>query len=140
MERIEAALSEGLVRWGALVQRNAKPLLIGVAVATLLLGAYAATHLGINSDNVTLVSDRLEARRNYLEFTRSFPNIENVMLVVVEGETPELARAATETLERALAERPDLFDEVYIPGSGEFFQKHGLLYRDLDDLDEFVEV
>ncbi|MEZ4289612.1 MAG: MMPL family transporter [Myxococcota bacterium] len=138
MERIEAALSEGLVRWGALVQRNAKPLLIGVAVATLLLGAYAATHLGINSDNVTLVSDRLEARRNYLEFTRSFPNIENVMLVVVEGETPELARAATETLERALAERPDLFDEVYIPGSGEFFQKHGLLYRDLDDLDEFA--
>jgi len=106
-----------------------------VTVACL---GYAAMNLGINSDNVTLVAEHLPARQNYLEFARSFPNIENVMLVVVDGETPELARDATHTLRDALAERPDLFKEVYIPGSGEFFEKHGLLYRELEDLDEFA--
>ena len=96
------------------------------------------THLGINSDNVTLISERVPARQNYLEFTESFPNIENVMLVVVDGETPEVAREATYTLRDALGARPDLFRDVYIPGSGDFFERHGLLYRDLDDLDEFA--
>jgi len=112
--------------------------LLGIALVTVACLGYAAINLGINSDNVTLVAEHLPARQNYLEFARSFPNIENVMLVVVDGETPELARDATHTLRDALAERPDLFKEVYIPGSGEFFEKHGLLYRELEDLDEFA--
>ena len=87
---------------------------------------------------MTLIAEHLEARQNYLAFAESFPNLENVMLVVVDGETPEVARDATERLRDALAERPELFREVYIPGSGEFFERHGLLYRNLDDLDEFA--
>ena len=59
------------------------------------------------------------------------------MLVVVDGETPEIAREATTTLQAALEAETTLFDAVYVPGSGDFFARHGLLYRDLDDLDEF---
>ena len=138
MDRIEAALTNILVRWGRAVNRRARPILGAISVVTIVSLVYAAMTLGINSDNVTLIAEHLPARQNYLEFTRSFPNIENVMLVVVDGETPELAREATTTLQKALADQPDLFREVYIPGSGPFFEKHGLLYRDLDDLDEFA--
>lgn len=138
MERIERALSGRMIAWTRAVSRRARATLVLIGLATLGLGVYAALHLGINSDNVTLIAEHLEARRNYLEFTRSFPNIENVMLVVIDGETPEIAREATHELREALAERPDLFREVYIPGSGPFFERHGLLYRDLDDLDEFA--
>ena len=137
MDRFEAALAETLVRWVAFVRAHARAILAAVALTTIALGGFAALHLGINSDNVTLIADHIEARRNYLEFARSFPNIENVLLVVIDGETPELARDATQTLQQAIAERPELFKEVYIPGSGEFFERHGLLYRDVDDLDEF---
>ena len=138
MDRLEATLSRGLTLWARGVHARAGQVLLTIGVLTVAGLVYAAMNLGINSDNVTLVAEHLPARQNYLEFSRSFPNIENVMLVVVDAETPELARDATLTLRDALAERPDLFREVYIPGSGEFFETHGLLYRDLEDLDEFA--
>lgn len=138
MDRLEALLSQALVRWSRGVHARAGRVLSAIGVLTVAFFVFAAMNLGINSDNVQLVSEDLPARQNYLEFAKSFPNIENVMLVVVDGETPEVAREATHALRDALAERPDLFNDVYIPGSGPFFEKHGLLYRDLDDLDEFA--
>ncbi len=137
MERFEAAISAALVRWVHTVDQHARATLALIGLLTIGLGTYTALVLGVNSDNVTLIADHLETRRNYLEFAKSFPNIENVMLVVIDGETPEIAREATGALQEALSARPDLFREVYIPGSGPFFERHGLLYRDLDDLDEF---
>ncbi len=138
MDRLEALLSHALVRWSLGVHARAGQVLAAIGIATVVLFVFAAMNLGINSDNVQLVSEDLPARQNYLEFAKSFPNIENVMLVVVDGETPEVAREATHSLRDALAKRPDLFHDVYIPGSGPFFEKHGLLYRDLEDLDEFA--
>jgi len=138
MDRFEEALGRALLRWTRFVDGRARSVLGLIGVTTVALLVYAALNLGINSDNVSLIAEHIEARQNYLEFARSFPNIENVMLVVVDGETPEVAREATHTLRDALADRPDLFREVYIPGAGPFFEKHGLLYRDLDDLDEFA--
>jgi hopanoid biosynthesis associated RND transporter like protein HpnN len=138
MDQFEATLTNRLVAWGRRVDKHAKAVLGLISVLTISLLTFAAFNLGINSDNVSLVAEHLQARQNYLAFTRSFPNLENVILVVVDGETPELARHAATTLERSLNERSDLFRDVYLPGSGEFFQKHGLLYRDLDDLDEFA--
>lgn len=138
MDRLEATLSDRLVAWIRLVDDHAKGVLGLIGVLTISLFAFAAFNLGINSDNVSLVAEHLQARQNYLAFTRSFPNIENVMLIVIDGETPELARHAAKTLEKALEGRSDLVKDVYVPGSGEFFEKHGLLYRDLDDLDEFA--
>ena len=134
MERIEAAISSQFVRWVRAVDRHARAVLAGIALTTLVAAGYAALNLGINSDNVSLIADHLEARRNYLEFAESFPNIENVILVVIDGETPEIARDAAQTLEEGLGGRTEFFHEVYIPGSGEFFERHGLLYRDLADL------
>jgi hopanoid biosynthesis associated RND transporter like protein HpnN len=138
MDRIEEALGQVLVRWVRFVSNRARSVLALIGVTTAALFVYAGLTLGINSDNVSLIADHIDARRNYLEFARSFPNIENVMLVVIDGETPEIARDATESLREALSGRPDLFRDVYIPGSGPFFEKNGLLYRDLDDLDEFA--
>lgn len=138
MDRVESKMNGQLVRWVRWVHLHAGSVLTVLAVITLACGVHAVTRLGINSDNVTLVADDLPARQSYLEFARNFPNIENVMLVVVDGETPEIAREATEILRQALAGRPDLFRDVYIPGFGGFFETHGLLYRDLSDLEAVV--
>ena len=138
MDRVESKMNGQLVRWVRWVHLHAGNVLTVLAVITLACGFHAVTRLGINSDNVTLVADDLPARQSYLEFARDFPNIENVMLVVVDGETPEIAREATEILRQALAGRPDLFRDVYIPGFGDLFETHGLLYRDLSDLDAVV--
>jgi len=138
MDRFEATLTHRLAAFVGRVDEHAKAVLGLIGVFTISLFAFAAFNLGINSDNTSLIAEHLQARQNYLAFTRSFPNIENVILVVIDGETPELARDAATTLEKALEDRDDLVKDVYVPGSGEFFEKHGLLYRDLDDLDEFA--
>ena len=107
----------------------------------LTLGAalYAAFFLGINSDNVRLVSEDLPSRKNHEAFARVFPNLDNALLIVVDGETPELARDGAAALLARLLEDTHHIDKAYMAGGGDFFEKHGLLYRSPDDLDAFAD-
>jgi hopanoid biosynthesis associated RND transporter like protein HpnN len=138
MDRFEATLTNRLAAFVKRVDVHARSILGLIAGLTVALFVFAALNLGINSDNASMIAEHLPARQNYLAFTESFPNIENVILVVIDGETPELARHAVNTLEDTLKKRGDIVRDVYVPGSGEFFEKHGLLYRDVDDLDDFA--
>jgi hopanoid biosynthesis associated RND transporter like protein HpnN len=108
-------------------------------VTTLVLAFYAATHLGINSDNVGLIAKDLASRKNHEAFAALFPNLENALLIVVEGETPELARGAAGALTAELQSRPNVFTDAYIPGGGSFFERAGLLYRSVAELEEFAD-
>ena len=73
------------------------------------------------------------------EYARSFPILSNSLLIVVDGQTPQLAREAAERLGEALAAQPERFQDVYIPGSDPFFERSVLLYRSVDELDEFAD-
>jgi hopanoid biosynthesis associated RND transporter like protein HpnN len=110
-----------------------------VLVLTLVLGVYTAFNLGVNSNNLELISADLPSRVNHAAFSEHFPNLENALLVVIDGETPELAREGAEKLEAGLRTRPDRFEDVYLPGGGTFFEQNGLLYRSPDELDVFAD-
>jgi hypothetical protein len=97
------------------------------------------THLGINSDNVRMLADTLPSKIAYTEFSKFFPNLDDALLIVVDGETPELARESADALEKKLAARSERFTDVYQPGGGAFFEKNGLLYRTPDELDQFAD-
>jgi hopanoid biosynthesis associated RND transporter like protein HpnN len=122
-----------------LVRRRARGIVAGTLVLTLLLGAYTALNLGVNSDTVSLVGRDLPSRRNHDAFAAIFPNLENALLVVVDGATPELAREAAETLAERLRQEEDRFTDVYLPGGGSFFERNGLLYLSVEDLDVFAD-
>lgn len=124
------------VNW---VQDHAVAVAWGFLVATILAGGYAATHIGVNSDNPRMMSDSMPARQNFEAFNAVFPSLENALLVVVDGETPEVARSAARKLADGLAAQPETFRDVDIPGAGEFFERHGLLYQPIDDLEIFAE-
>ncbi|HEY5657677.1 MAG TPA: MMPL family transporter [Myxococcota bacterium] len=138
-DRREDWLARALVRWVRLALRH------GVAVvATALLvcagaGFYAAHNLGFNVDLKDLFSQELGFQRMNRLFEERFPTLTDSLLVVVEGETPEATRGAAEALAERLATRTDLFRSVYFPGEESFFESHGLLYTDLDELDVFAE-
>ena len=42
-------------------------------------------------------------------------------------------------MKRRLQVRTDLFQDVQVPRSDPFFERNGLLYQDLDDLEELTE-
>jgi len=138
-DRIDAFLAEKTRAWVTLVMRHAKLFAALVAVATAGLFAFAAQNLRINSDNVSLIAEDLPARQNHEKFAQLFPNLENALFVVIDAETPELARSAAVKIGHQMRRRPDAFVDVYMPGGGSFFEKNGLLYQTPDQLDEFAD-
>ena len=138
-DRIDAFLASKAESWVNGVQPRAA-LVCWLSVGlTIVLGVYAALGLGINSDNVRMLADSLPSKIAYTEFSRFFPNLDDALLIVVDGENPELTRDATETLAASLAARTDDFTDVYIPGGGSYFERNGLLYRSVDELDQFAD-
>ncbi len=136
---MSARLTALLVAWLALVQRRAR-LVIGIDLAvTLVLALVAALFLGVNMDNKAVIANHLPFVKDTAAFEEHFPSLEYAILIVVDAETPELARGATTSLRAHLRKRTDLFSAVYSPASGPFFERHGLLYRSVDELDDLVD-
>ena len=135
--QIDDLLASALTRWVDAVDRHARPIVIALLVVTLGLLGYATQTLRINSDNLRLVGEDFPERMYHEEFGKLFPNLDNAMLVVIDAETSELAREATEALSQRLRADTQHFTNVYLPGGGGFFERNGLLYRSLDELDEF---
>ena len=138
-QQIDDYLATTLSRWVSAVCRRPRAVCTATLAVTVLLGVYAALNLGVNSDNVRLISDKLPSMIAHAEFSKHFPNLNDAMLIVIDAETAELAREATDALQQRLIEQKDFFNEVYLPGGGSFFERNGLLYRTPDELDYFAD-
>jgi hypothetical protein len=60
-------------------------------------------------------------------------------VIVIDADTPEAARLQKERLAGRLERETGLFRGVYAPGSGEFFERNGLLYLSVKDLEALSE-
>lgn len=113
-----------------------------LAVSLLLAAAsiaYAATHLGVNSNTDDLLSDELPHRRNLAAFARHFGDPGLDLIVVVEGATAGITHDAADALAERLAADTGRFASVVAPGGGDFFDRNGLLYLDTADLEELAD-
>jgi hopanoid biosynthesis associated RND transporter like protein HpnN len=137
--QIDEALARALARWVDAVTGEARTVALGLTLVTLGLLAYAVLNLGINSDNLRLVGEDFPARKQHLEFSELFPNLDAALLVVVDAETSELARESTLALAEQMRADTARFTEVYLPGGGDFFERNGLMYRSVDELDLFAD-
>jgi uncharacterized protein len=128
-------VAEGLVRFS---WRRAPVLLAVVAVVTVGLGWFAATHLGIDARSERLLDPDLPWRQAEQKLNAAFPQRSNLLLVVVDGATPSIAQDAAGRLAAALGAQKDLFPYVYAPQLDPFLQREGLLYLDLPELREIA--
>jgi len=114
-----------------------------VVIGTLALAAVAlvcaALRLGVNADPQALLDPDLPFQQRDREFARHFPVLNNALLVVVDAESGEQARDAATLLAERLRARTDRFTDVYVPGTGPFFERNALLYRSVPELEEFSE-
>jgi hopanoid biosynthesis associated RND transporter like protein HpnN len=126
--------------WVGASIRHAGGVILAVLALTLLLGGYAATHLGVNMDNEsTLLAEYLPVQKRARAFQKRFPVLNDALLVVVDAPTAEAARAASRTLSEALEARPDVASDVFDVASEPFFERHALLYRSVDELERFSD-
>ena len=128
-----------LARRVASVQTHSGGWTAAVLALTLLAGAYAVSHLGVNMDNMSLLAPDLPSEQRARAFEKRFPLLTHSLLVVIDADTPQRARDAAGRLERALAARPDVAHSAYAPEADPFFKRNGLLYRSVDDLEAFSD-
>jgi hopanoid biosynthesis associated RND transporter like protein HpnN len=108
-----------------------------VVVLSLLLavgaGFYTARNFSINTDINTLISPDLDWRKRDNQFEQAFDR-ETLILAVVEAPTPELTGSAAKALAQKLSGDKKNFEAVTPLGSGEFFEKNGLLFLPVEEV------
>ncbi len=101
-------------------------------------GVYTARNFGINTDINTLISPNLDWRKRDIAFEKAFDQ-ERLVLAVVDAPTAEFAGAAADVLLKKLIENKTNFESVQSIGTGEFFQKNGLLFLPKDQVAQITQ-
>ena len=139
MQAMKTLLHRWGQRWMTFLSERASAIIAVEAVITVLLAVYAVTHLGVNGDNMRLLSPDLPFQRDASAFQEHFPSLDEAILVVVDGETPEAARSAAEVLSERLREIPERFSSVTLPGGEPFFERNGLLFLEVENLEDLSD-
>ncbi len=127
LDRLIAALA-------AFSRRHAWPVVLLAVALAVVSGAYTVRNLGMNTDTADMISPDLPFRQAGRDFERAFPQFVELLIVVIDGDTPERAEVAARSLARAMAADDGIFASVYRPGGEAFFRRNGLLYLSPDEL------
>jgi hopanoid biosynthesis associated RND transporter like protein HpnN len=100
---------------------------------------YTIGHLGINTDTANMISADLPWRQDFIAYRQSFPVRDQNIVVVVDGPNGEVSMAHARALARALRAEPLQFPSVFLAGDGEYFERNGLLYLPLDELEALAD-
>ncbi len=107
---------------------------LAALVLTLLAGWYAAGHLAIDTEIEKLLPSDLAWRQNEIALDRAFPQNANLLAIVIDGPSGDRTDAAAQRLAERLAAKPMLFHNVRRPDGGAFFDRSGLLFLSVDEL------
>ncbi|MGX9429798.1 MULTISPECIES: hopanoid transporter HpnN [Bradyrhizobium] len=113
--------------------RFAVPVVALSLILAVAAGYYAARNFTINTDINTLISPNLDWRQRDIKFEEAFDR-ERLILAVVEAPTPELTGLAAKALADKLTGDTEHFESVTPLGSGEFFEKNGLLFLPTEEV------
>ncbi|KWV57897.1 hopanoid biosynthesis-associated RND transporter HpnN [Bradyrhizobium macuxiense] len=113
--------------------RFALPVVVFSLLLSIGAGFYTARNFSINTDINKLISPDLDWRKRDNQFEEAFDR-DRLILAVVEGATPELTSAAAKALADKLATDKKNFEAVTPLGSGEFFEKNGLLFLPTEEV------
>ncbi len=138
--RFEAHLGRAVSSWVGWAAAHAAPVALACLLVSFAASLYAVRYLGIHSDIHSMVSDDVPFMALRRDFERSFPLVDDMLLLVVDGDTPEAAIRAAGSLAERLAAEEDVFRSAFVPGGGPFFEKHGLLYLPVEELEDLADV
>ncbi len=115
-------------------------LVIALSIAAALASLTAAYFwLPINAEQEKLVSQESPSMQRELLFSKAFPQHNNTIIAVLEGQDSWRVGQKTEALAKKLSARKDLFHNVFYPQGINFFHQNGLLYLDEEKLGTFID-
>ena len=107
-------------------------------VAALVLAALAlavvADRFAMTTDTAELISPNVDWRKQERAMETAFPQLRDVMLVMIDGATPEQAEDGATRLATRLAADKAHFRRVSRPDGGDFFGREGLLFGSEKDV------
>lgn len=109
------------------------------AAACALAITYTARNFAMTSDSLELISPDVPWRRNKARFDKAFPAHNDLIVVVVDGATPELAESGAAKLAARLSIRADLFRSVRRPDHGRFFEQSGILLLSVAEVSALMD-
>ncbi|WP_374374632.1 MMPL family transporter [Dongia sp.] len=121
LDRLFAAI----VAWSV---RYARSFVLGMLLLTAAAGTYTARNISFDTDTTNMISPDLSWRQELAKFNALFPQNIGLLVVMVDGQTPDIAEDAAAALFERIQARPDLFATARRPDGGAFFQRDGLLF------------
>lgn len=117
------------------------PILVALAAALLcgLSAWYVSGHFRMTTKTEELVAEDVNYRVRNLAWDEAFPQVADVILVVIDAQTPELAEAAAARLAQKLKGNTIDFRGVRRPDGGEFFSHAALLYGSVEDVQKATD-
>ena len=134
--QIRRTLLDSWLNW---VTSHPAWVLAGFLVLTALALYLSATRLGVNSDPIDMLDEKLPFRQTHEQYQQQFPSLNDNLLAVIEAPTPEQASLAARQVKEALARRADVINGVFWPTGSAFFERHGLLFLPLDQLSRLAD-
>jgi len=110
----------------------------GVIILCAAMTYYVMGHFAMTTETNALLSPKLPWRQRQTAFNVAFPPERANIVVVVDGQTPELSDAAADRLAASLSAQTRLFHSVQRPDSGPFWERNRLLFASTEDLKTFI--
>ncbi|HEV2262975.1 MAG TPA: MMPL family transporter [Stellaceae bacterium] len=98
---------------------------LALAIAS---GFYAASRVTVDTDLDKLISANLPWRKLAQEMDKAFPQKTDLLVIVVDGKTPDQTEDAAIALADKLRSEPTIFRDVRLPDLNKFFRRNGLLF------------
>jgi hopanoid biosynthesis associated RND transporter like protein HpnN len=103
-------------------------------ILSLAMTRYIATHFVMTTETDALLSPKLPWRVRQAAFNAAFPPETSNIVIVVEGQTPELSEMAADRLTTSLSAQASLFRSVERPDSGPFWAHNRLLFASIEEV------
>src|SRR5438270_2547235 len=119
------ALLVGLVDF---CRRNALSVVLAGILLVIFSGWYASGHLGITTETDEMFSASLPWRQRAEMFKKLFPQLQDLLVAVIDATEPEEAATTAAALAKAVAGDHDHCLSVRRPDAWPFLEQEGLLY------------
>ena len=82
---LDQQIGDRLARWVAWNARHSIAVIVLFGLGTSLLAGYTVERLGINTDTTDMLSERLQWRQDFKDFSNAFPGRFETILIVIDG-------------------------------------------------------